>query len=318
MQQNNISSQYSQLVEIVCEISDAYLYDGRLEDGIQIIEKSLQIAENKDIEEKDHVRLLLQSGKLLNKRSFFGDSEFERSVKKLMLAQQKAVVINEQELAAEGHLYLGQAYDYQMMNSGKGDYQEALENFEQALAIFQANDNLEWEGKAVFNIGLIHQRKQEMENAKACFMRAYKMAVKGGNQFDQSLAIRHLGFIHFMSGEYGPAEECAKESLKIREELGYRLYLPPAHHVLGSLYIVLEKWELALNHLEMANKMAEEMKLNTYKIQIQLALGEWHKRQGKKENARNCFQKAYDQATELDYGHWQETALADLKALKNE
>jgi tetratricopeptide (TPR) repeat protein len=315
MKHNNLVYDYSQLVEIVCKISDSYLYNGRLEDAIQIVDHTLVIAENKDINPKDRVRLLLQSGMLLNRRSFFGDSELEKSVENLTLAQQTAMVIGEQELAAIGYLYLGEAHDYLIMNSGKGDYQDSVNYFEQALALFQANKNHEWEGKAIFNIGLIHQRKKEMAKAKACFIRAYKIAVDGNYQFDQSLAARHLGFIHFISGEYRPAEEYAKESLKLREELGYRLYLPPAHHVLGSLYIALEKWEQALDHLEIASKLAEEMKLNVYLIQIQLALGEWHKRQGNKENAKNLFQLAYDIATELDYSRWQEAAMADLKAL---
>lgn len=315
MSYNNIAYEYSQLVEIICKISNSYLYNGRLEDAISLVEHSLEITDNKDINQKDRVRLLLQLGKLLNRQSFFGVSEFEKSVEALTLAQQTAVVLGEQELAAIGYLYLGQAHDYLIMNSGKGDYQDALNYFEQALTLFQANENHEWEGKAVFNIGLIHQRRKEMENAKACFIRAYEIAVKGGYQFDQSLAARHLGFIHFMSGEYGPAEEYAKESLKLREELGYRLYLPPAHHVLGSLYTVLEKWEQALDHLEIANKLAEEMQLNIYMIQIQLALGEWHKRQGNKETAKNYFKRAYDIATELDHGRWQEVAMADLNSL---
>lgn len=318
MKQNEVSSYFAQFVTIVCRITDSHLYAGRMDDAIRVVDYSLQIADNNDIYHKDLIRLLLQSGKLLNKHSFFGNSKFEKTMKILSRAQQMATAIGDQELLATALLYLGQAYDYQSTNTGNGDYQDAFINFGQALTLFQTANIRRGEGKAIFNIGLIHQRRRDLEEAKACFTKAYDIAVQGGYRFDQSLAIRHLGFIYFSASDYELAEECAKESLKLREELNYRLYLPPAHHILGSLYIVQNDWENALVHLERANDLAKELKLTAYKIQIQLTLGEWHKRQGNKENARDCFQKAYDIAVELKQPRWQEAAKAEISALLNE
>lgn len=319
MEHQAIVEHYDQFVDIIYRITDAYLYDGRINDAVQVAENGLQIVDdNSDVDPNDLVRLLLQLGELLNRRSFYDDPAFEKVIRILTRAQQMAEDLGNQELLATALLRLGQAHDYQTMNTGEGDYQDALDYFEQALALSQEANLFEGEGKAIFNIGLIYQRQRDLEKARQHFSRAYEIAVQGGYRLDQSLAIRHLGFVHFVAGDYELAEECAQESLSLREELGYRLYLPPAHHVLGSLYIAQEKWESAFAHLEQANALAEEMKLNAYLIQIQLSLGEWYKRQGIKDDAQRCFQKAYDLAVVFKHRRWQKAAEADLKALQTE
>jgi tetratricopeptide (TPR) repeat protein len=276
------------------------------------------MADNDDIDAKDLIRLLLHSADFLNKCSLFGSSTFDETLQQLSRAQQLVKTADDQDLLGTVLLHLGQAHDYHTMNTGEGDYQVALDYLEQALTLYRATANQPGIGNAIFHIGLIHQRKQEWQEAKTAFANAYDIAVDGHYLFAQSLAIRHLGFIHFVAKEYERAEACARESLKLRQDLGYRLYLPPAHHVLGNLFIVLERWEEALDHLEQANTLAEEMKLDAYLVHIQLTLGEWHKRQGDKELARNCFQKAYDTAVKLNHLRWRQLAEADLKSLEQD
>lgn len=318
MKNNIVAGYYAQIVDNVCKITDSYLYDGRIDQAIELAEKGQEIADNDDTDRKDLALMLLQRGKLLNRRSFFGRPAFEEAETILTRARAIATTIADQELLAMTLLRLGQAHDYRTMTAGEGDFQDALDHFERALTLFQATNNREGEGKACFNIGLIHQRRREMEEAASRFSEAYDIAIQGDYRFDQSLAIRHLGFIHFTKGDYELAEKCALESLKLRQELGYRLYLPSAHHVLGVLYIVQEKWEQAMAHLEQAKAMAEEMKLSAYMIQIQLAQGEWYKRQGNNELARQSFRGALEIATEIDHPRWQEAARADLATLPSE
>ena len=229
-----LKKHYSELVDVVCNISELHLYSGQLQNAEHILIRCVQFTDHQDIDVKDLMKLQIQLGKLLNQLSFYGKSRFEEAIAVLTHAKQIAESVKDKASLATIFIYLGQAYDYQKMNSDEGDYQIALDYFEQACELFKSINHKEGEGKSLFNIGLIHQRLEDLEKAEIYFKKAYKIAAQYEVKYDLSLAARHLGFINFISENFNLALDYAKESLRLREEIKYWLNSSPGPPCFGK------------------------------------------------------------------------------------
>jgi len=310
-----MGERYAQLVQAVNELSDGYFYAGRLGDAVQLPQDALALIKNGDARTADRARLLLQYGKMLSKISFYREARFEEACQVLSQAQQAAEASGDDYLRALTALRLGQAVDYQIAFSGEGDFELVLERFDLAYELFTAAGDAEGQGKAAFNKGLIYQRLGDLDQARDYFDRALDIAVKHDFKYDKSMAIRHIGFLHFAEGDLKAACACAQESLELRQQIGCRILLAPAYHVLGSISIAREEWDTALAHLQEADALAEEMDLKFVRIMTQLSLGEWYKRRNDPQQARQKFQMAQRIAEEAGHGPGQQAAAADLADL---
>jgi tetratricopeptide (TPR) repeat protein len=298
-----MNERYAHLIRSVIDLSDTYFYAGRLAAAVELPEQTLAFIREGDAHEIDRTRLLLHYGKMLSKMSFYRENRFDQACQVLNEAQQMARDLGDQYLRGMARLRLGQVVDNQAVFSGKGDFQIALNHFEHAYDWLVAAGSAEGQGKAAFNKGLIHQRLGELGQARLHFTEALEMAEKHDFKYDKSLAIRHIGFIHFAEGD-------------LREEIGCRILLASAHHVLGSVSIAREEWAEAVAHLQQADALAEAMNLKMIRILTQLSLGEWYKRRDEPAEARIYFQLALQIAEETGHAPWREAAMADLKSLR--
>lgn len=311
-----MGERYAHLIRSVIDLSDTYFYAGRLTEAVQLPEQLLALMREGDANEVDQARLLLHYGKMLSKMSFYREARFERAREVLIQAQKIARDIGDNYLRGMARLRLGQVVDYQAVFNGTGDFMVALNDFERAHELLVQAGNVEGQGKAAFNKGLIYQRMGQLDEAHALFAEALEIAEKNGFKYDKSMAIRHIGFIHFAQGDLDKACACAQESLALREEIGCLILLAPAHHVLGSVSIAREEWADAVAHLQQADALAQEMDLKFIRIMSLLSLGEWYKRQNDPDQARQYFQLARDIAEETGHLPWREAAVADLAQLE--
>lgn len=78
----------------------------------------------------------------------------------------------------------------------------------------------------------------DQNRARDYFAEADDLAA--GFPLEKSYALRHLAFVQRVDGDYTSAIDNLSESLKLREQIGYAVYVPFSHISLGDTYAMLD------------------------------------------------------------------------------
>jgi len=180
--------------------------------------------------------------------------------------------------------------------------------FEQALALRKEVKDRKGVVEALFNIGTTHQNKagrtdEDLEKAFECFQEAYALAEEGGFRREKAHVARHLGYIYgHHKGEPDRALACHQEFLNVNEELGFKLYLAPAHTMVGFTYYELEDLDEALRHFEVAQAIAEETGYQQPLAEAWLGVGLVQESKGNTSAALKYYETALTVAQPINLG----------------
>lgn len=293
---------YTALIQSVCDIAEAYLYEGKMEESIHILNISEQLAQAKEVAPRDTMKLLLQKSNVLVMNYFLTNSDFDGILSAIVRAQQAAEAANDEQGRADALQLLGEAYYYQSLNNGAYQYEQALAYCQQALDRRVTLNDERGISESLFYIGLIYQNGDTPDIEKACeyFTRAFHIAEEDGYKLEESYAARHIASILGERGELEQALTYALRSLTLREEIGFKRYLPPSHGLVGEIYLRQQNFEQALFHQHRAYQLAQEMNLQTFMMWSLFSLGEIHLAQQNTVRAREYLQQAYDIAQKLN------------------
>jgi hypothetical protein len=160
--------------------------------------------------------------------------------------------------------------------------------------------------ESLFYIGTIHQNKkgrsdEDVERAFEYFQEAYHLAEEGGFRREKAHAARHLGYIYgHHKRELSKALSYHKEFLDINEEVGFKLYLPPAHTMVGFTYYELQELNKALKHFEVAQAIAEETGYQYPLAEAWLGLGLVQEGKGDASAALKYYERALEIAKPIN------------------
>ena len=119
------------------------------------------------------------------------------------------------------------------------------------------------------------------------------MAEEGGFRWEKAHAARHLGYIYgHHKGDLSTALSYHKEFLDVNKEVGFKLYLPPAHTRVGFTYYELKDLDNALEHFEAARAIAEETGYQFPLAEAWLGLGLVQEGRGDKRAAVESYERA--------------------------
>lgn len=79
-------------------------------------------------------------------------------------------------------------------------------------------------------------------------IRKKQRAVIDNNPSQLAIAHKNLGDWYHENQQYENALECYKEEASVYDSLGKRIEKAKAHRMIGEMYMLLEKFEEALNH----------------------------------------------------------------------
>lgn len=298
----SVTNSYTTLVQAICNIAEAYLYEGKMEESVNILTIGEQLAHAKEVAPQDTMQLLLQQSNVLVMNYFLTNSDFDELLSRISRAQQSAEIANDEQGKADAMQLLGEAYYYHSLNNETHQYEQALDYCQQALDRREALNDERGISESLFYIGLIYQNGDtpDIEKALEYFTRAFHIAEKHGYKLEESYAARHIASIVGERGDLEQALTYAIRSLTLREEIGFKRYLPPSHGLVGEIYLRQQNIEQALFHQQRAYALAHEMNLQTFMMWSLFSLGEIHLAQQNTAQAREYFQQAYDIAQQLN------------------
>lgn len=304
----SVTIHYTTLIQSLCDISEAYLYEGKMNDSVNILNIGEQLAKSKEIARQDVMKLLLQHGKVLVMNYLLTNSGYDAMLSMVLRAKQAVDEVQGEQGKADVLQLQGEVYYYQSLNTEAREFERALEYFQQALDRRVTLGDERGISESLFYIGLVYQNGDTLDNEKAfdCFTRAFHIARKYGYKLEESYAARHIASI--LCEREGPAESeqaltYALRSLALREEIGFKRYLPPSHGLVGEVYFRQQNLERAMFHNQRAYELAQEMNLPSFIMWGLIAIGDVYLAQHDTAQAKKHFEQAYGIAQELNLSY---------------
>jgi tetratricopeptide (TPR) repeat protein len=312
----SIAEQYVTLIDAICSIAEAYYYRGRLDDALQLLEAGVRILDLKEVEQASQIRLLLQLGKLRVTAIFLSNADFDPAMAALSRARQLAEATHDRRQLGVALNLIGQAHHFRSLNNGDQDWDTPQGYFQQALEHGQAAGDTRGMSEALFQRGLMHERKGQHDSASAYYQQAIELADQHDYKQEKSFATRHLAGIFHSRGDLDQALRLFEESLALREAIGLKLYLPFAYISVGDVLFDQGHVSEALGRYQTAYKLSEEMGLQAGLIAASLSMGYAHKEQQDAPQALAHFERARQLAQSIGFQRGLSAAEAEIADLK--
>ena len=164
------------------------------------------------------------------------------------------------EATVTGHPSEGQKLiEFGTLHHRLGQYSEALQYFEQALARFRDIGDRQGEVNALFNLGVVYDSLGQYPQALDHFQQALAIARDIGDHQGEGVTLGNLGIVHRNLGQYPQALDHHQQALAIARDISDRHGESAALNELGNIYLNLGKYPQALNHHEQALAIAHDI-----------------------------------------------------------
>jgi tetratricopeptide (TPR) repeat protein len=307
---------YVSYADAATALAERLFYEGRLDDGLQIVEAVLGILPNSVVAlEPSLARTLIKKGKLLAFQSFTRNAGYEDGLTALRRAEQIAEALGLEAELAESNLFSGFLVYARAYNSDVGSYDDAMPFFQRAWRLREKIGDQRGVAEAHIYIGIIHERKGDDATAIEHYQQALDISTAGDYKLEKSYATRHLAFPEAAKGNLEEALALFEESLALREAIGFKIYLPFSYLSVGETLAELGQPAEALGHYQNALRLAGELSARRVQVLCLLAIGQAQLQLDAGEEATDAFTRAARISKEIGYERGVERASAGLETV---
>ncbi len=136
----------------------------------------------------------------------------------------------------------------------RGEYREALNNFEQALIIFREIKQRKEESDTLNYIGLVYRNLGEYPKALDYYQQALAIYKQVGNKPGEGTILNNIGLVYRNLGEYPKALYYYQKSLAIKKQVDDKAGEGITLNNIGAVYITAI-WENTSKHWITTNKL---------------------------------------------------------------
>ncbi|MCB9076801.1 MAG: tetratricopeptide repeat protein [Anaerolineaceae bacterium] len=224
-----------------------YSTSGDYDSGLELIERSVQMAEKGGAEKVVGEGYNLW-GKLLHVRGDYktADAYLQRA---LHIAQK----LQDKSAQADCLNSLGIVARYQ------ADYEVSLYFFQEAIDLWRTLGDQVGLGNSLSNVGQVYYNMGRYQLALNAYHEALSLQQTIGDRSGAALAQLNLGQLHRTLGNYAVAEELFKQALTTYEAVEDRRYEAQSLYHMGFLYCRLEEYNQALDFLDKAVVILREL-----------------------------------------------------------
>ena len=183
--------------------------------------------------------------------------------------------------------------------AARGDYDDALEHFEDALSAFRRGHRRRWIARTDRAIATVHVDTGAFDRAEAHFERARELSRALGNRRGEASALAGLGNATSKRGDHARGRRHHREALAIRRELGLRPQVAQSLNVLGLIASKMDRPEEAVALLEESLEIKEAIGDREGVASTLNNLGTLHGRESRFDEAHECFTRSLEISEEL-------------------
>lgn len=311
----DISERYADALQALSEIAGAYYYQGQLADALNLFRTGERLTHFQEVPEAERVSFILTYAEFLVDHYFLTNREEDLMRTIVLRAREEASANGDEQSVAAAIYQTGRMLYYRNLNAGSHDYTEARRHLRQALASYEKLDDPHGIAQSLFSIGLTYEQSAEEEQARGYYRQALDIAREYDDKWVISEVTRHMAGLN-LGKDNDTSLRYALESLRLREEIGFKRALPPAHLLVYEVYRERGELEQARKHVQAARNLADEMDLHYSIMFALLAQGEIQQRQGNLDAAQASFTKAAALANELGIAYAMAATRAKLEQIK--
>lgn len=266
-----LAQDYTIAINSLYEIARVYYFQGRLGDAQFILSMSLRLGDAKEFKPEHHLQLLLLYGQVLIADHLLAKGNADLMLSTIMQARQMAEIVQSKKEMADALSLQGQACYFatliaRLKNGGspdsaqcQGEYDDALAYQQQALKLREELQDTRGISESYFQIGVIYERWQQYDEAQGYYTRARTIADQYNYLFEKTEPARHMAVSALRGGDLDQALTLALQALSLREEAGFKPYLPLDYLLLKEIYLVKGDTINAQLYYTKAVELAEEI-----------------------------------------------------------
>jgi tetratricopeptide (TPR) repeat protein/predicted amidohydrolase len=194
----------------------------------------------------------------------------------------------------------------------KGDLEQAIECYQQSLAIHEEMGNKRNIAMVLNNLGNAYIVKGELDQALEVHQRSLAIRTELDLKQDTSSSLINVGSIYHLKGELDSASDYYQRSLVISEELGDKPNIALAINNLGSVYTLKGELGQALEHLQRSLEIYKELGFKPKVALLLLNTGDVYRKMGNIEQALDYYQQSLALYEELENAHYVAVVLFGL------
>ncbi len=299
--ENGLAQHYEAVLSHLRHIASVYTGEARFDDALRILRYAEQIVKEADVAQADRARVLTQLGTTLTEHASFATGAFDEALPVLHEAVETAEVCGNEQALVEALNALGMAHYRHIMSTGVNNFEQPAGYFDRALATAKAAGYDHGAGVALLHQAYVAERQQRYDDAVALFTHVRTLAEQ--HDWPQELAEtwRHLCLGHWRANEWTEAEQCFEQALAVLEKEGKKATLPFAHLSLGETLAAQGKLAEAMQQYQTAYNDAQATGNRRAALQTAFSIGEVHKKQGDRTQARRWYEQARAQAETMQF-----------------
>ncbi|MFX0062406.1 MAG: tetratricopeptide repeat protein [Candidatus Hermodarchaeota archaeon] len=177
---------------------------------------------------------------------------------------EQALQYYQQSLALFEELGNKQDIAYSLNNIGKvywhiGDFDRVLDYYQQSLALFEELGNKKDIAGSFHNIGVIYWRKGEFDKALEYYQRSLAIKEKYASKEDIALSFNNIGVIFWHKGDLDQALDYFEQSLTIQKEFSEDRDIAACLNNIGTIYQQKGEFNQALKYHQQSLVLFEEL-----------------------------------------------------------
>ena len=139
-----------------------------------------------------------------------------------------------------------------MQAENKGQFQEALKMYQQALAIFEEVGEKDSQGMTLVGIGVVHMKLGQYPQALEKYQQALTIFQHAGKKNKKGLALTYIGLIYRKLGDYPQALSFYQKALAIQKEIDDKKGQGTTLNNIGLVYSLQGQYKKALEFYQQA------------------------------------------------------------------
>jgi CHAT domain-containing protein/tetratricopeptide (TPR) repeat protein len=174
----------------------------------------------------------------------------------------------------------------------KSEYQDALNNYSEALKLFEQIKFSKGIADSSYGLGKVYEKLSEYEKGVAALRKALSLHEQLGDQKAAGLDLNQLAILEMRRANYAEVQSLAEKAIQIHERVGNKTGLSEALWVLGRTFFNTGNFDRSLELGQRALKLTEETKNQKGMVLNLNLLGIVNHILGNYAQAVNCYERA--------------------------
>ena len=286
---------------------------GLLQEAFTLYENNEEYILLPSFKSKLKVEFLLSFGDILVTATYMENLDIKR-VDSCFNKCEKILLETKSTQSARFLLLKGMCSYYSFSLKGTENALKDARNYvSQAMDLFGGDDATKYLAQAWTYQGLIFEGEANVDQAEKSYLKAYQIARKETLKIEMSFASRYLGLLRMKQNRDEDALNYLKESLKLREDTGFKLGIPFSMLSLGDIYIKLNDVHKALKCYKFGYEFGQGIKNSLCEMIGALSVGQCYIRLDEFDKADTYLQTAIKFAEKLENSRFLELAKKTLE-----